>query len=278
MQISLSTACLYIYPLRKIFEIAQRVGFDGVELVISPEVEWRGGEYIRRLSDEYALPILSVHPPLFGFPGWNKIHTSIAPFVGKAVRITQEVRAPLLVLHMPRARTLDGRIGSGFINAVVAARNQLNGTGPRLTLENSSMTQTRDQGYILRALPALRAFAEAHDFSMTLDTAHLGTWELDLLDSLKYFEGRLANVHFSDLRRVSNAVMTRPSLHSYVRQHQLPGEGYLPLKEFLRRLAAQNYRGPITYELSPVSLEIWSPRRAEEKLRASVEFARMAIQ
>ena len=64
MQISLSTACLYIYPLRKIFEIAQRVGFDGVELVISPEVEWRGGEYIRRLSDEYALPILSVHPPL----------------------------------------------------------------------------------------------------------------------------------------------------------------------------------------------------------------------
>ncbi len=277
MLISLSTACLYIYPLRKTFELAKRAGFDGVELVIGPEVEWRGPEYIRRLSQEYDLPILTVHPPLFGFPGWNKIHTSIEPYFDKAVQITRAVGAPLMVLHMPRAKSFDDRIGRGFIKKVVGAREQMNGGGPQLALENSSQFRARDPGYILRALPDLRGFADAHDFPMTLDTAHVGTWHLDLLDSLNYFDGRLRNVHLSDLREVPNWVLERPRLHSYLRQHQIPGTGHLPLKEFLRELKRRGYAGPVTYELSPLPLQLWSPRRAEEKLCECVEFVREAI-
>ncbi|HEX7593391.1 MAG TPA: sugar phosphate isomerase/epimerase, partial [Anaerolineae bacterium] len=64
MKISLSTACLYAYPLAWTLAIAQRTGFDGVELVISPEVELRGGASVRRLAEKYSLEIYSVHPPL----------------------------------------------------------------------------------------------------------------------------------------------------------------------------------------------------------------------
>ncbi len=276
MKVSLSTACLYLYPLRKTFELAKRAGFDGIELVIGPEVEWRGGDYIRRLSNEYALPILTVHPPLFAFPGWSKIHLTIEPYFEKAMRITRAVGAPLMVLHMPRAETFDDPIGRGFVRKLVSTRERLDGTGPRLALENSSKFRERDARYILRTLPDLRGFADAHDFPMTLDTAHVGTWDLDLISSLDYFEGRLANVHFSDLSEVPGWVMNLPKLHSYLRQHQMPGSGMLPLEEFLRELALRGYRGPITYELSPVALKFWSPQRVAEKLRECVDFVHNA--
>jgi sugar phosphate isomerase/epimerase len=276
MKVSLSTASLYLYPLRKTFELAKRAGFDGVELVIGPEVEWRGGDYIRRLSREYALPILTVHPPLIGFPGWSKIQITIEPYFDKALRITRSVGAPLMVLHMPRAERFDDRIGSGFISTIISTRQRLDGTGPRLALENSSKFRERDEEYILRALPDLRGFADAHDFPMTLDTAHVGTWGLDLIDSLKYFDGRLANVHFSDLCEVPPWVMKRPRLHSYLRQHQMPGTGLLPLKGLLRELEVRGYDGPITYELSPLPLRFWSPRRIEGKLRECVDYVRSA--
>ncbi len=257
--------------------MARRAGFEGVELVIGPEVEWRGGAYVRRLSHEYNLPILTVHPPLFGFPGWKRIQTSIEPYFDKAVQITRAVGAPLLVLHMPRARRVDDRIGSGFIHTVVSAHERMNGNGPKLALENPSRYSKQDEAYIWRALPELRGFADAHDFSMTLDTVHLGTWNLDLVGSLDYFDGRLMNVHFSDLREGSIGVLQHTHWQSYFRQHQIPGTGRLPLKEFLRALKARGYDGPITYELSPLALQFWSPRRVEEKLHACVEFVREAI-
>ena len=277
MKVSLSTACLYVYPLRWIFAVARRAGFDGVELVISPEVEWRGGAYVRRLSREYALEIFSVHPPLFQYPGWRGSFTNIAPFLPRALRVTQDAGAPVLVIHMPRSRDASTGVGREFVEHVVSARMRLNGTGPRLSLENRAYFSERSNGLILTTPRELRAFADAHDFTMTLDTAHVGTWEIDLLNAYASFRGRLANVHLSDLRDVSPRVERRPGLHSYVKQHQLTGAGKMPLIDFLRALARDGYTGPVTLELSPVALRIWNPRAAERKLKESVEFVRDTI-
>lgn len=276
LRVSLSTACLYVYPLRKVFEIAKNAGFDGVELVAGPETDIRGGDYFARLSREYDLPVFTVHPPLFAFPGWSRVQVTIEPYLDKLTHLARQVGAPIVVLHMPRARRIEDPIGRDFVRKVVSARARLNGTGPAYALENSPKFRARDGAYMLRALRDLRAFADAHDFPMTLDTAHIGTWNIDLLGSLDYFDGRLANVHFSDLREVSGWMLKRPEFQSYVRQHQLPGSGFLPLKEFLKELATRGYKGPITYELSPLPLKFWSSRRAAEKLRECVEFVREA--
>ncbi len=274
MQVSLSTASLYLYPLRKTFALARRAGFDGIELVIGPEVEWRGPQYIRRLSSEYGLPILTVHPPLFGLPGWRGINASIEPYFDKALAIARGVGAPVLVVHLPHARRLDDAVGKPFLDKLIPARRNLDGTGPKFALENSSAPVGRDKGFILRSLPELRRFADAYDLALTMDTAHLGTWNLDLVRSIDYFDGRLANVHLSDLHDVPGWVMKRRWLHSYFRQHQLPGTGRLPLAAFVRELDARGYRGPVTYELSPWSLQIWSPSRVEQNLRRCAEFVR----
>jgi sugar phosphate isomerase/epimerase len=99
-----------------------------------------------------------------------------------------------------------------------------------------------------------------------------------LLDSLQWFDGRVANVHLSDLREVPHWIRSQPRLHSYFRQHQFPGTGTLPLKQFLRELQRRNYQGTITYELSPLVVDVFTPWRVERKLRAAVEFVRTSIE
>jgi sugar phosphate isomerase/epimerase len=277
MLVSLSTGSLYLYPLRWTFSLAKRAGFDGVELVIGPEVDLRGAAYVRRLSQEFQLPVFTVHPPLYGYRGWNDINISYAPYMEKAVALTEAVGARLMVVHPPRAYRYAGGTGEEFVRRVVAARRAVNGHGPLLGLENGAKFTGRDSKYILRALPELREFADKHDFAMTLDTAHLGTFDLDLLDSLRFFDGRVGNVHLSDLRSVPHWLLRQPRLHSYYRQHQLPGTGVLPLRELLRDLKQRGFQGPITYELSPLALDALTPWRVEKKLREAVQFVRDAV-
>lgn len=272
MRVSLSTACLYVYPLRQVFALAKRAGFDGVELVLGPEIELRGAAFARKLAEEYDLPILSVHPPLFGYPGWSKVNRTIAPYLRKAMKLTEEAGGPMLVIHMPMANDAESGIGREFIQTVVETRRDLNGKGPQLSLENRPRFRERDANYILTTIEDLRAFADAHDLAMTLDTAHVGTWGLDLLSTLDCFQGRLVNVHLSDLRDVSAGIEKRPILHSYVKQHQFPGEGKLPLRDFLALLRREGYQGSITFELSPTSLQAWNPKAVERKLKQAVAF------
>src|SRR5262249_19104533 len=150
------------------------------EMVIGPEADLRGPEYVKQLSQEYKLPVLTVHPPIYGYRGWDEINISYAPYMEKAVTFTEAVGARLMVVHPPRAVRSDQGVGKTFVEKVVAARSSINGHGPLLGVENGAKFSQRDHKYILRALPELRDFADKHDFAMTLDTAHVGTFELDL--------------------------------------------------------------------------------------------------
>ena len=59
-----------------------------------------------------------------------------------------------------------------------------------------------------------------------------------------------------------------------LKHHQLPGEGHLPLEPFLHQLVGLGYDGPITLELSPVSLGIWWPPAVRRNLARSVAYIR----
>jgi sugar phosphate isomerase/epimerase len=152
----------------------------------------------------------------------------------------------------------------------------MNGSGPRLALENRARSFRTEKDLLLSRLPELRAFADKHDLQMALDTSHIGTWDLDLLASVDYFKERLANVHLSDVvestRRAENG---RSAVR--VRQHRLPGTGRLPLVEFLQLLALEGYRGPVTFELTPTALQIWNPWAVARILDDCVEFVRAAV-
>ena len=87
LRLSFSTATLYHFPLRAAFALAHEAGFEGVELVLGPEVMLRGAAYVRQLSHEYSLAVLSVHPPMIPYPGQNKA-ARILPYL---VSLAEEV-------------------------------------------------------------------------------------------------------------------------------------------------------------------------------------------
>jgi sugar phosphate isomerase/epimerase len=272
MELSLSTGCIYIYPLRSIFSIARVAGFAGVELVVSPEVEWRGGRYVRRLAESYGLTIFSLHPPILPFPGWSDYRTSIPRLVDLAL----EVGARYVVLHPPDARSLiDGR-GRRYVEALTEGLQRTEGTGLRIAIENRAFFRSRDRYYALSDLRELRAFADKLDLPLVLDTSHAATSTYSLADAYHILADRLVNVHLSDMRSPPWPLSVH-FLHTYLKHHQIPGDGQLPLDDLLGRLAADGYCGPLTFEISPVALRIWWPLGVKRQLARCVAYVRRAF-
>jgi sugar phosphate isomerase/epimerase len=272
MELSLSTGCIYIYPLRSIFSIAREAGFAGVELVVSPEVELRGGRYVRRLAKGYGLTIFSLHPPILPFPGWSDYRTVVPRLVDLAL----EVGAGYVVLHPPNAPSLaDGR-GRSYVEALREGLWRTEGTDLRIAIENRGFFRTQDRSYVLSDMRELRAFADELDLPMVLDTSHAATSSYSLAETYRILADRLVNVHLSDLRSPPWPLSVH-YLHTYLKHHQIPGDGQLPLADLLSRLAADGYCGPITLEISPMALRIWWPPSVKRQLARCVAYVRQAF-
>ena len=267
MKLSLSTGSLYIYPLQNIFRLAREAGFDGVELVVGPEVLWRGGAEVRRLADDHGLTIFSLHPPLFCLPGWQDYRKATR----KLIALAKESGVSLIVLHPPNADEWKHRHSRAFLDALDMGQRTLAGTPIRLALENPTPPSHGQR--LLTDPAALRAFAQTHDLPLVLDTAHAGYLPHPLEWVYQFCDGRLANVHLSDVAE-SCPLPDIFGLHTCFKRHQFPGEGRLPLADLIHRLAADGYQGPITLELSPVALRIWWPPTVRRRLRQVVAWFR----
>lgn len=266
LRLSFSTGTLYHFPLRASFALAHEAGFEGVELVLGPEVVLRGAAYVRQLSREYCLPVLSVHPPIIPYPGQNKA-ASILPHL---VSLAEQVDCDLIVLHPPKTTATDDFHWTEFVAALLRVRET---TGLRVSLENAGIFWASDVHYILHDVRRLRAFADRYDLPLTFDTAHAGTSTYELQEAYALLDGRVVNVHFSDLvhRRI---FPDWPPLYTFFRHHQMPGDGVLPLTEFVHMLVATGYSGIFTLEVSPTAIQAWSPSRVREGLANLVQFVR----
>jgi sugar phosphate isomerase/epimerase len=266
LKLSFSTGTLYHLPLRAAFALAHEAGFEGVELVLGPEALLRGAKYVRQLSQQYSLPVLSIHPPILPYPGQSKV-VRILP---RLISLAQGVGCDLVVLHTPKTSAPDSLAWTEFVD-VMSRRDSASGV--RVSLENAGMFRPAELNYLLHDLPRLRSFADRHDLPLTFDTAHAGTSAYELLEAYALFDGRVVNVHFSDLvqRRI---FPDWPPLYTFFLHHQLPGQGILPLAEFVRTLLATGYSGLFTLELSPTAIQAWSIPRVREGLRSAVAFVR----
>jgi sugar phosphate isomerase/epimerase len=272
LKLSVSTGTLYIYPLRCIFRMAARAGFDGVELVVNPEMILRGGQAVRQLAAEEGVEILSVHPTVVPLPGWRERRGGIGP----TIRFALEAGVGVVVLHTPRSESLDQGEGLAFRQQVERWQQQLAGTGLRLAIENKAVRTERDRHYALTPLNSLRAFAEDHDLGLVLDTTHAGTAGEDLLLARQVLDGRLANVHLSDMGgRLPLARV--PTVWKLVGQHRFPGAGDLALAALLADLRDQGYGGPLTLEMNPFAARFWWPPAAQRRLARAAAWMRRGV-
>jgi sugar phosphate isomerase/epimerase len=272
LRVALASASLYLYPFRRIFALAKNTGFEGLEVAVSPEVQARGSKYVRRLSEEYGLPIFTLHPPMIPTPKRSE-HHKLLP---KMIPVAEDLACQNIVVHAPKALALNEGSGLEYVDAIVACVEELKGTSIRLCVENQAVFRPSDRRYVLSTPGNLRQFAEEHDLGVTLDTAHAASFPYDLLEAYEALQSRLVNVHLSDFRR-DLSIPPWFNLHSFFKHHQVPGDADLPLRPLLGRLRADSYEGLVTVEVSPFSLEVWRPNRVPENLKRCLDFVKSAL-
>src|SRR3954464_15906416 len=84
-KVALSTASVYPESTATAFEIAARLGYDGVEVMVWTDPISQDLEALRRLSDYHGIPVLAVHAPcllitqrVWGNDPWGKLQRAQA--------------------------------------------------------------------------------------------------------------------------------------------------------------------------------------------------------
>ncbi len=265
MKLSFSTASFYHVPLRFTLGVARDLGFDGVELVVGPEYLLFGQRRTQRLCASMGVTPLSLHPPLRIMPGWP---INQADNILRAVAVARAFGCEVVVIHATDAWQEGNRRWREYARAMRAA---LAAEGPPITVavEISQFTQ-RPVRQAMDDVDAVLRFVEdqGEQVGITLDTAHTGANGDNLLDLYAKVRPRLRNIHLSDW-------LLRGGDHH---THLVPGEGALPLAEFLGALARDAYAGLVTLEVSPVHLHAWSLRQGRARLAESLAFVRAHLQ
>lgn len=234
MKLVLSAGSLYTLPLEKVFEIARDTGFDGMEVIISYDFQYRdSAAMIRNLQQ--ILPVRSLHAPFFELDGWgNKIEQ-----LHRTVALAMETDIPLINFHPPAWMGLEFKFWRWF-NRVRDFQQEVGQDRVVITVENMPCTGAfKTNPYILGQTRKMIDFMQERNLYMTFDTAHMGSSKANFLHDfhLFYDSGKMRNIHFSD--------------YGYGREHLLPGHGVLPLTRFLNHLRETGYDETLTLELSP---------------------------
>lgn len=274
LPILLSTGSLWPYGLERCFDLAGRAGFDGLELMIDQRWDSRQAFFLQGLIDRHGLPITAVHSPFAGAPGWpadnpGRIRASLA--------LAEAVGAGVVVHHLPwRVGAVWVRTESRFFPLPTPGRNP--DAGYRRWLEHDYAALQAETGVRLciENMPAFRRFGRKWSFAhwntpeemrrfphVTLDTTHLGTWDLEPADVLPRLNGLVSHVHLSNYDG---------------REHRRPEDGWLRLDRFLVALTETGYDGAVSIEVHPDALDAGqSDEQVLARLRGSLDYCRQAL-
>lgn len=247
-----------MYPLRTpdAFEIAARLGYDGVEIMVYPDPVSQDADVLRRLSDYHRMPVLSVHAPtllvtqrVWGRDPWGKLERSRD--------LAERLGAGVVVVHPPFRWQRE--YAKGFERGVAKMGE---GTDVRISVENL---------YPLRAGGAeVTGFAPHWDprkleaDSVTLDLSHTAASRSDAMQMAADLGPRLQHVHLAD--GTGNPAGPNPD------EHLVPGRGGQPCAELLQYLTRTGYRGVVVVEVK-TSRALTAQERIAD-LAQSLAFAR----
>ncbi|HEX7354409.1 MAG TPA: TIM barrel protein, partial [Mycobacteriales bacterium] len=99
-RIALSTASTYPEPTATAFELAARLGYDGVEVMVWTDPVSQDVEALRRLSERFGIPVLAVHAPCLIITQRVWGTDPMAKLV-KAQRVAERLGAEVVVVHPP---------------------------------------------------------------------------------------------------------------------------------------------------------------------------------
>jgi sugar phosphate isomerase/epimerase len=278
--IALSTGSLYTYGIARVFDLASRVGFDGIEILADQRWDTRQSDYLRALYSDYGLPIVALHSPFLTLdaPGWpddelgRLRHTAtLAQALGVSTVVTHlPFRFHALVGRWYAARRRNFRLPVPIHRREPYSRFLCNGLASfeaemGITVAVENMPAHRFVGLRVNSY-AFNSVAEIARFPhLTLDTTHLGTWGLDPLAVYEQLREQVVHVHLSNFDGADKKRLA---------EHRSPPDGHLSLAELLHRLACDGYQGVITVETSPDALDAEDENRCLAALRRALAFCR----
>jgi sugar phosphate isomerase/epimerase len=250
--VALSTASVFPDRVPDAFEIAARLGFDGLEVMVTTDVVSQDVDVLRRLADYHGVPVIAIHAPcllvtqrVWGREPWGKLV--------KAKEVAGTLGARVVVLHPPFRWQRE--YAQDFGQGLARMREQ---TDVVFAVEN--MFPLRAGGaevapYSPNWNPVLMDVPH-----VTLDLSHTAVSASDAYAMAESLDGRLAHVHMAD-----GTGLPRD-------EHLVPGRGTQPCAPLLRKLAADGYRGAVVLEVNTRRAATREARLAD--LAEALEFTR----
>jgi sugar phosphate isomerase/epimerase len=229
-RVGLSTASVYPESTASAFEIAVRLGYDGVEVMVWTDPVSQDAEALRRLSDYHGVPILAVHAPclvitqrVWTTDPWQKLQ--------RARAAAERLGAETVVVHPPFRWQRD--YARTFRQGIERMADE---SDVRFAVEN--MFPLRMRGAEVSAYaPDWDPTADSHPH-YTLDLSHTAVSRSDALDMLDEMGDRLVHVHMTDGSGAGRD------------EHLVPGRGSQPCVEVLERLAQREFSGAVIVEVN----------------------------
>jgi len=254
--VALSTSSVYPERTPDAFEIAARLGYDGIEVMVYTDPVSQTASALTRLSDYHQVPILAVHAPsllltqrVWGREPWEKLR--------RAKDLAEQVGARVVVAHPPFRWQQD--YVRGFEQGLAAMAAE---TDVVFAVENMfplRVASSEVAPYAPHWDPTKLDVAH-----VTLDLSHTAASGSDALGMAAELGGRLAHVHLAD--------GTGAPAGPFPDEHLVPGRGGQPCAELLRLLSTTGYPGVVVVEVNTNRAPTREDRIAD--LAQSLAFAR----
>lgn len=251
----LSSASVYPESTATAFEMAARLGYDGVEIMVSGDAVSQDVSALQRLSDYHQIPIVAIHSPcllitqrVWGTEPWGKLQTSR--------EVAEKVGASVVVVHPPFRWQRD--YARSFVEGVARMVDE---TDVRFAVENMFPWRARTR--------EIQAYMPDHDptdedyAAVTLDLSHTAVAGDDAMRMAGQLQERLAHVHLAD---GSGAAKD---------EHLVPGRGTQPCAELLGYLAQIEYAGHVVLEVN--TRKALSRAEREADLIEALAFTRLHL-
>ncbi|KUN27223.1 MULTISPECIES: sugar phosphate isomerase/epimerase family protein [Streptomyces] len=252
VRIALSTASVYPESTATAFEIAARLGYDGVEVMVWTDPVSQDIEALRRLSDYHGIPILAVHAPcllitqrVWSTDPWVKLQ--------RARAAAEKLDASTVVVHPPFR--WQRQYAREFVDGIWRMANE---TDVRFAVENMYPWRYRDREMLAYAPDWDVTHDDYRHF--TIDLSHTATARTDALGMVDRMGDRLGHVHLADGRGSAKD------------EHLVPGRGTQPCAELLERLVHTGFDGHVVIEVN--TRRAMSGAEREADLAEALEYTR----
>jgi sugar phosphate isomerase/epimerase len=262
-----------VYPesTRYAFDLAHRLGYDGVEVMVSVDPASQHPDKILEYVDEYQIPVVSIHAPtlfwlnlkrIWGSDPWEKL--------AKSREAAQRVGADVVVVHPPF------RWQQPYADEFAAGIHRLNQESEvKFAVENMYPWRASTPNMFGKLpgafkVPKMEREGEAYfpgwdpteaGFEYyTLDLSHTATARNDAQAMFERMGDSLVHLHLADGTGLSKD------------EHLVPGRGSQPCREILEQIARRGLAGSVVVEVSTRRAE--SELTREEDLRDALVFAR----